>query len=143
MKVKIISWNVRGVNGSEKRKVIKNFLRSYRVDIVCLQETKVQEMSVELVRSLGVGRRLNWKALNAEGSAGGILLFWDNSRITLVDSIVGSYSVSCLFRMLETGFYGPLVGYMVPLRIVLENLFRKSLARSRVFGTARGVLGAI
>ena len=52
--------------------------------------------------------------MNAEGSVGGILLFWDNSRISLVDSVVGSFSVSCLFRMPEdefqwafTGVYGP------------------------------------
>ena len=38
-------------------------------------------MTIDLVRSLGVGCCLNWKALNAEGSAGGILLLWDNSRI--------------------------------------------------------------
>ena len=71
MKIKIISWNVRGMNAPDKIKVIKNFLRGYMADIVCLQETNIQEMSVELVRSLGVGHRLNWKALNAEGSAGG------------------------------------------------------------------------
>ena len=41
------------MNAPDKRKVIKNFLRSYRADIVCLQETKVQEMSVELARGLG------------------------------------------------------------------------------------------
>ena len=38
MKIKVISWNVRGVNAPEKRKVIKNFLRNYRADIICLQE---------------------------------------------------------------------------------------------------------
>ena len=40
MKVKILSWNVRGVNDPDKRKLIKNFLRTHRVDLVCLQETK-------------------------------------------------------------------------------------------------------
>ena len=40
MKFKILSWNVRGANAPDKRKVIKNFLRNYRVDLVCLQETK-------------------------------------------------------------------------------------------------------
>ena len=70
MKFKILSLNVRGANAPDKRKVIKNILRSYRADLVCLQETKVQEMTIDLVRSLGVGRRLNWKALNVEGSAG-------------------------------------------------------------------------
>ena len=42
--------------------------------------------------------------MNAEGSAGGILLLWDNSRISMVDSVVGSFSVSCLFRMAEDGY---------------------------------------
>ena len=41
MKIKILSWNVRGVNDPDKRKVIKNFLRIQRADLVCLQETKV------------------------------------------------------------------------------------------------------
>ena len=61
-------------------------------------------MTIDLVRSLGVGRCLNWKALNVEGSTGGILLLWDNSRISLVDFVVGGFSVSCLFRMLEDRF---------------------------------------
>ena len=114
MKLKILSWNVRGVNDLDKRKVIRNFIRTHRVDLVCLQETKVQEMNNEMVRSLGVGRFLNWTALNAEGSAGGILLIWDKRHISLVDSMVGNFSVSCLFRMEEdvfqwafSGVYGP------------------------------------
>ena len=41
MKVKILSWNVRGVNDPDKRKLTKNFLKTHRVDLVCLQETKV------------------------------------------------------------------------------------------------------
>ena len=48
-------------------------------------------MNSAFVRSLGVGRRLNWKVLEAEGSARGILLLWDNSRISLVDSMVGCF----------------------------------------------------
>ena len=59
MKIKILFWNVRGVNDPVKRRVIKSFLRSNRVDLVCLQETKVQQMNIVMVRSLGVGRFLN------------------------------------------------------------------------------------
>ena len=127
MKIKIISWNVRGVNAPEKRKVIKNFLRSYRADMVCLQETKVHDMSAELARSLGVGRSLNWKALDAEGSAGGILLLWDNSRINLVDSVVGSFSVTCLFRMPENGFLWAFSGVYGPTQNGLRESFWEEL----------------
>ena len=104
MKLKILSWNVRGVNDPNKRKVIKNFIRTHRVDLVFLQETKVQEMNNDMVYNLGVERFLNWIALNAKGSAGGILLFWDKRPISLVDSMVGSFSVLCLFRIEEDGF---------------------------------------
>ena len=74
MKIKILSWNVRGVNDPEKRRVIKSFLRSNRADLVCLQETKAQQMNNVMACTIGVGRFLNWRALNAKGSAGGILL---------------------------------------------------------------------
>ena len=46
------------VNNCDKRKVIKTLIKKNRVDLVCLQETKIQEMSRGLVHSLGVGRFL-------------------------------------------------------------------------------------
>ena len=37
--------------------------------MVCLQETKVQEMNAALALSLGASRFSDWRALNAEGTA--------------------------------------------------------------------------
>ena len=75
---------------------------------------KVQGINKALVHSIGMGRFLDWKALDAEGSIGGILLFWDKRRLSLVESEYGSYSLSCVFSMVEedflwmfTGVYGP------------------------------------
>ena len=48
MKIKILSWNVRGVNNPEKKKVIKQFTRDQQVDLVCLQETKVQKLTLRM-----------------------------------------------------------------------------------------------
>ena len=59
MKVKILSWNVRGANDSSKRKVIKAMIRNQMVDLFYLQETKIQTMSKGVVRSLGSGRFLD------------------------------------------------------------------------------------
>ena len=36
MKIKILLWNVRGVNDRDKRKLIKALLNSHKVDLVCL-----------------------------------------------------------------------------------------------------------
>ena len=65
------------------------------VNVVCLLETKIQEMSGGLVCSLGVSRCLEWSAVNSKGAIGGILVFWDNRVLELVGAEVGSYSISC------------------------------------------------
>ena len=57
--LKILSWNVRGANDPEKRKIIKAFLKSQRVDVVFLQETKLKDISRGMIRHLGVGRFLD------------------------------------------------------------------------------------
>ena len=85
MNLKLMSWNVRGANDSNKRKLIKSFVRKQKVDLLCIQETKIQLMSEGVVKSLGVGRFLDWRALEASGSAGGVLICWDKRSIEILD----------------------------------------------------------
>ena len=59
MNLSFLGWNVKGVNDSSKRKVIKSVIRNQKVDLFCIQETKMQVMSEEVVRSLGPGRVLD------------------------------------------------------------------------------------
>ena len=42
-------------------------------------------MSKGVVRSLGSGRFLDWRALDAEGTAGGILICWDKRSLDILD----------------------------------------------------------
>jgi exonuclease III len=48
----ILTWNVRGLNEGRKRWKIRNLLSKWKVDIVCLQETKLKLVSNQLVQSL-------------------------------------------------------------------------------------------
>ena len=114
MKLRLLSWNVRGANDSSKRRVIKAVIRSQRVDLFCLQETKIQSLSEGLVRSLGSGRCSNWVALDAVGSVGGMLVCWDKRSLEVMETEVGKFSVSCRIRNVENGLtwiftsvYGP------------------------------------
>ena len=43
---------MRGINDLRKRDVLKKFLRDWKCDLVCLQETKLEEVSLSIVRSL-------------------------------------------------------------------------------------------
>jgi exonuclease III len=49
MKLKILSWNVRGINELDKRLRIKELIRDWKVDLVCLMETKMEVISREVV----------------------------------------------------------------------------------------------
>ena len=114
MKLRLLSWNVRGANDSSKRRVIKVVIRSQRVDLFSLQETKIQTLSEGLVRSLGSGRWSNWVAMDALGYAGGMLICWYKRSLKVMETEVGKFSVSCRIRNVEDGLtwiftsaYGP------------------------------------
>ena len=115
MKLKLFSWNVRGANNPDKRNIIRNFIRSHRVDLVCLQETKIQEMSAADARSLGVGRLAEWKVVEAEGTAGGILVFWDKRKLEVMEVELGHFFVTCIFKNTEDGFQWAFTGVYGPV----------------------------
>jgi hypothetical protein len=81
---------------------------------VCLQETKLAEIDLQLVRSLWGNSYVDWEMLLANGTAGGVLLLWDRRVLERLDSVVCQFSVSCLWKSLTddmewlgTGLYGP------------------------------------
>ena len=86
-------------------------------DLVCLLETKMKEMSLQMVKSVGVGRFLNWASVDARGAAGGLILFCDNRVLENLEVESGGYSISVRFRNCPDGFswifsgvYGPVIG---------------------------------
>ena len=81
------------MNDRNKRSIIKALISSQKVDLVCLRETKMSKMSIGVVRSLGVGRFLEWGVLNARGAVGGVVVFWDNRVLELVGMEVGLFSI--------------------------------------------------
>ena len=71
---------------------------------MCLQETKIQDMTQGIIHGLGVGRFLGWGAVCARGAAGGVVVIWDNRVLELVGMEVGLFSISCRFKNCEDGF---------------------------------------
>ncbi|RVX18134.1 hypothetical protein CK203_004236 [Vitis vinifera] len=71
---------------------------------------------MHLVKSVGVGRFLNWASVDAKGTARGLLLFWDNRVLENLEVESGGYSISVRFRNCIDGFswifsgvYGPVI----------------------------------
>ena len=112
MNLKLLSWNVRGLNEVDKRLQIRNLLRSWMADIVCLQETKLEWITRGIVRSLWSCPYVDWLYLGSDGASGGILLMWDKRVVDKVEEAVGHFSVSCKFKNVGTNLSGLLQAYM-------------------------------
>ena len=64
-----------------KRKLIKVFLKTLKVDVVCLQETKWKSSSRRLICSLVPNRSVDWVVSCSEGASGGIVIMWDTKVV--------------------------------------------------------------
>ena len=112
--MRVLSWNVRGLNNPQKQEVCKNLLKKWKCDIVCFQETKLSSLNSLVVRSLWGSPFLDWVVLDAVNTAGGVLLVWDKRVFEKVDCAVGRFSVNVLFKGVVDDFvwacsrvYGP------------------------------------
>ena len=91
----------------------------------------MSQMSLGVVRSLGVRRFLDWGALNARGAAGGVLVFWDKRVLELEGMEVGLFSISCRFKNCEDGFNWVFSGVYGPTLKRYRELFWEELGAIR------------
>lgn len=50
--MKIISWNVRGMNSVSKRAVLKGMVQSSKGECLFVQETKMEMIDDQIIRSI-------------------------------------------------------------------------------------------
>ena len=102
MNLKIISWNVRGLNDRDKRLRVRNLVRKWGPDVICLQETKMESITRAVIRSLWRGQHVDWSYLGFCGASGGVLLMWDTWVVNKAEEAVGRFSVSCKFTCVRS-----------------------------------------
>ena len=104
MSVKIISWNVRGLNEHDKRLRVRNLIRKWGPDVVCLQETKMGLINRAVIHSLWGGQHVDWSYLGYCGAFGGVLVMWDTQVVYKMEEVVGRFSVSFKFTSVSSQF---------------------------------------
>jgi hypothetical protein len=128
MKHKILTWNVRGLNEGKKRLRVRRLLSQWKVDIVCLQETKLELITQGLVQSIWRCPYVEWSYVASKGASGGILLMWDRRVVSKVDACQGNYVAACSFRNVDDGMEWAFAGVYGPTRDALRRLMWEELA---------------
>lgn len=110
---KLLVWNVRGLNSPTRRSSIYQVVVAASPNIICFQETKLEIVTLEIVRHCLGNKFENYFFLLAEGTRGGILLAWDEPVVRLSDAHTTDYTLTTLVKPVEgqewwiTGVYGP------------------------------------
>uniref|UniRef100_M1BT70 Endonuclease/exonuclease/phosphatase domain-containing protein n=1 Tax=Solanum tuberosum TaxID=4113 RepID=M1BT70_SOLTU len=114
MKINIVSWNVRGLNDARKRQLIKSLLHTWKADVYCFQETKLQGDIRNIVRELWANRWVKYAQLEASGTRGGILILWDGRVWEGEICEVGAYCITCKFMGKTMDFSWHMSGVYAP-----------------------------
>lgn len=95
--MKVLSLNVRGLGRPSESHLIKYFLLSSKADIICLQETKLQDIHFSMWKSIGGCYLDTFKFIPTIGTTRGIVMAWDKDQI--IGSLIpyGSFSLTLEF----------------------------------------------
>ena len=104
MKLKMMSWNVRGLNDPWKRLIVRNLLREWNCDVVCLQETKLAGVDRQMIGSLWSCPYVDQVALDVDQIVGGVLMMWDRKALEKQEIMVGQFCVLVQWQGLGDGF---------------------------------------
>jgi exonuclease III len=92
--LEILCWNVRGLNDPAKRDVVREFIASLRVCVVCLQETRLDVIDDFLVMQCLGPSFDGYVYLPAVETRGGILLARNKSMLDITRISFDEYAVT-------------------------------------------------
>lgn len=97
-KIRVLSWNTRGLNDVKKCNVVRNVIRRAICDIVCMQETKWNRFEFVYVSSV-LPNFFNRQCvvLDACHLAGGIIIAWKHTYV-LINSFTTCHICTAFLR---------------------------------------------
>lgn len=109
--LKMISWNIRGMNSPQKRRKVFQYLKKQNADVICLQETHIKEKDIRLLEN----RRLGKEFISANSKKKNGVVMYINNRFNvkkLLEDTEGRYiGLEVTFpsgKYMIIGLYAPL-----------------------------------
>jgi exonuclease III len=122
----IISWNIRGLNGRSKQKLLREMIIAETLDVVLLQETKctLEDIDRLLPYCWKQGRVV---LIDAIGTAGGVAILW-NTNIMLMENFYATrWSITTEYRLIGSNKPGHLTSIYGPASPRDKQVFLRSL----------------
>jgi len=103
--MKLISWNIRGLNGPGKNRILKNMIKQEKPQIVFLQETKCNSSALDRFAAKVWPVSFN-DTVDADGAFGGLEIVWDSRAIKLDNIHASRNFLQATFHIIGTNIHG-------------------------------------
>jgi exonuclease III len=80
--MKIITWNIRGLNGRSKQRTLRDCIRAENPDVLLLQETKCVGVEAETIFHR-CWRGCDSLHTDSFGASGGLAILWNPTTVTM------------------------------------------------------------
>jgi len=111
--MKIISWNIRGLNECSKQKMLRELILAEKPDVVLLQETKSTSEDIDRLLPY-CWRQGRASSIDAIGMAGGLAILWNTNVVLMEDLHATRWAITAAYRLIGsnkpgyiTNVYGP------------------------------------
>jgi len=101
--MKVISYNVRGLGGGEKRVEVRRFVQENNPFVLCIQESKLSIVDEFLVKSIWGISPCGFSFQPSVGASGGLLTVWDSSLIDVWSSMSFAHVLIITGRVILIG----------------------------------------
>lgn len=85
--MQIISWNIRGLGSSVKKRFLFKFIKKRKPDVVFVQETKLESIDVFAIQKIWGRGNFDFAYSSAVGASGGLLAIWNKDFFKAVNVI--------------------------------------------------------
>ena len=102
VEMKIITWNVRGLGGFEKRKEVRSLIQDKCPFILCLQETKLQVCDSGFGTALWGNQDVSFSFRSSIGALGGLLTVWDTSEVEVRSTVSFNHTLVIHGQLLKS-----------------------------------------
>lgn len=87
--VNIFTYNVRGLGRGIKWTAIRRLVKKHKVDLLCLPETKKQQIDTKMCQSLWGDNDVTWELQPAINTTGGLLCLWSEESFNVERRVSG------------------------------------------------------
>jgi hypothetical protein len=99
-----VVWNIRGLNKSSRVSCVADLINQHKLDFIGIQEREREKAVIDDKLCDSICKNMNWNHVPAEGTAGGILVGFQNKSIEILSWQNFKFCVSTIVRNIEDKF---------------------------------------